>query len=456
MTFRVRAAVLALLAMSVALAVVAACRMPGRSADLPSSGDDDSLSGPVVKVKDGEENASVRVTPAGVTTAECPPAGPIGVWNEAPEAKMLAPFTGQPTGPVSVCGVEDWDLQVHSRDANTWYRLEAMDAQHGHDCGPPPASHPQGGSYANALYQCRDHVMTAINAAGYGMIYLTPNHLIDFSNGEAVLRFDLSTLQMSNRDWVDIWISPWDDNLALPLDGWLPDGQGEPRNGIHIRMDNLGGGVGFRVEVSRDGVVSKLRNATEAPYQSVLSPSATARSTFELRISKDHLKFGLPVQGLWWIDTPMPALSYSLGVVQLGHHAYNPTKAEGGVPATWHWDNVEIRPARKFTIVRAVQRYADTKSALVSFPAPAGSEAMLRFAAIGAVEVSFDSGATWSVPERQDGVSQIAGQDHEEHFSSYWSPAPAGATSVQFKFSKDDWYGGPFMAKDISFWMPPE
>jgi hypothetical protein len=58
--------------------------------------------------------------------------------------------------------------------------------------------------------------MTAIAADGYGVIYLTPNQLVDFSVGEATVAFDVSTLRLSHRDWIDLWITPYADILQPP------------------------------------------------------------------------------------------------------------------------------------------------------------------------------------------------------------------------------------------------
>ena len=39
------------------------------------------------------------------------------------------------------------------------------------------------------VFRCKDHVMTAIRADDYGVIYLTPDRLLDWSDGdEHVLR----------------------------------------------------------------------------------------------------------------------------------------------------------------------------------------------------------------------------------------------------------------------------
>ena len=93
----------------------------------------------------------------------------------------------------------DFDVQVHSRDHDRWFNLEPINAQHGADCSGPPASHVNT-SYAGSVFICNNHLMTAINASGYGVIYLTPNQLFDFSEGSSVT-FDISTERMSTRDW---------------------------------------------------------------------------------------------------------------------------------------------------------------------------------------------------------------------------------------------------------------
>jgi hypothetical protein len=131
---------------------------------------------------------------------------------------------------------------VHSRDVNTWYQLEPMNTDHGADCSPPPATHPLSRRYEDAVYQCRNHVMTAIKAEGYGMIYLTPNHMVDFSQGPAAIRFDVSTLRTSLRDWIDLWITPYEDNLQIPLqtDIAMVDASGPPRRAVHVLMDLTG------------------------------------------------------------------------------------------------------------------------------------------------------------------------------------------------------------------------
>lgn len=49
-------------------------------------------------------------------------------------------FDGAPATPAAYTA-PDMDIQVHSRDPDSWFQLPAIDAQHGADCGAPPATH---------------------------------------------------------------------------------------------------------------------------------------------------------------------------------------------------------------------------------------------------------------------------------------------------------------------------
>lgn len=363
------------------------------------------------------------------------------------------PLDGTPSAP-QPWRPANWDVTVHSRDRDTWKSLNPMQAQHGADCAPPPAVHEMS-AYEDAVFLCRDHLMTAIRGDGYGAIYLTPNHMLDFSAEEAVLRFDMSTLRTSDRDWVDIWITPFADNLQAPLDDWLPDLNGVPRNAVHVRMDDIAGETVFRAFAVRDFNPEPIP-ASSTGYERFLTPSAVQRDTFELRVSRTHLRFGMPELGYRWIDAPLPELPWTMGVVQLAHHSYSPTKGSGsnagggpgsGSANTWHWDNVSMAPARLFTLLRADRRFVDsTTTTAVWFPAAAPQSAYLRFAGIGEdLELSVDGGATWQPALRQ---AQMKAAD--EHFKSYWTPIPAGVDSVQFR-GADGWFGA-WMVRDISIW----
>ncbi len=371
-------------------------------------------------------------------------------------------FDGTPANPQAWSSL-NWDVQVHSRDDDTWLTLESMQAGHSSACDPPPTTHFHDGAYPNAVFLCRDHVMTAINASGYGEIILTPNQMVDFSKQEAVVHFDVSTIRTSDRDWIDLWITPFNENLALPID-FNVDLQGHPKNGVHIRMDFSDSGV-FTGSVFRNFNITALPVASQTPYDQVLTPSAKERSTFELRISQTHIKFGLPKYNLWWIDTNVADLGWNQGIVQLGHHSYTPTKDCGGSniacqPNTWHWDNVNINPSIPFTIIKADKRYVingDT-SQVITFSAPAPANAFLRFSGIGKIEVSIDGGAYKMAAKAQSSELPGIGEYHPEHLSNYWTAIPQGAQSVKFRFSDDSWYttGYPMIAKDFAIWSLEE
>jgi hypothetical protein len=400
-------------------------------------------------------------TGAHVAAAHDAAAPPAAVAAASPAAaSFLETFDGQPAAP-QPWRPAGWDVTVHSRDLPTWHAPEPMHAGHGRDCAPPPAAHLMA-SFEQAVYSCRDHLMTAINAGGYGAIYLTPDRLLDFSAGEAVLRFDLSTARTSGRDWIDVWLTPFDDNVQLPLYRWLPDGAGEPRRALHVNMGVFAPQgqprqTMFTVETVRDFVPRQVPGNWWTGYESVLAPSATRRDTFELRVSRTRVRFGMPDYGLWWVDAEIDDLGWDRAVVQLGHHSYTPTKdcwtETDCAPNTWHWDNVGLSPAVPFTMVHAEQRRLDERATgPVTFGRPAPADARLRFLAVSGkpVEVSLDGGATWT-----PATPQAAPAPRDGHARSYWHPVPAGTTQVWLRGSGGYW-GDRWLVRDAALWALPE
>lgn len=352
-------------------------------------------------------------------------------------------FDGAPSAPQSFYGVEGWDVQVHSRDPKTWYELEAVHAQHGSGCEPPDMEH-EVVQYEDMVFLCRDHVMTSLNASAYGLIYLTPAHFVDFSEGEAVIRFDVSTFRSSARDWWDVWITPYEENLALPYYSSDPDLQGPPRNGLS-----------FSIKPENSVCVSEYVNFKDvapgqfegdcnwsANYAGVLKPDKARRDAVEIRISKSRVRIGMPDYNLWWDDyTPRSGeLSFARAVVQFGHHSYTPWKDGNGGPNTYHWDNISISPSQPFTILRAVTRFLDGDGGMLTFATPAPENARLRFSAIGKVKVN---GRV---------VDPAVPTSHPEHFNSYFIPIPAGAQEFMLSFEADGGYRGPFFARDFTIW----
>ncbi|HEV2126884.1 MAG TPA: hypothetical protein VGW38_29385, partial [Chloroflexota bacterium] len=371
-----------------------------------------------------------------------------------------------------------WDVTVYSHAPETWHTLTPAPAMHGDDCAPPPATH-HASAYEDAVFLCRDHVMTVIDAGrasqlrGEAAIVLTPNHLIDFSAGEARLRFDLSTLRTSENDWIDLWITPFEDHLQLP--GGARRSivhNGTPPRGVYLWMGGhwtptptaeISPHSMFAAQVVGRGRQGPLPHHPSG-YETLLGPSAARRETFELRLSRTHIRFGLPNYDFWWIDTEIEPLDWSQGVVQFSHHSVEPYpsasctfRGRPCTPTTWHWDNVEITPAVPFTLLRADRPFVDATTSLsVTFPAPAPDRAFLRFFGIGhRIEISVDGGLSWrpARPQYDHAIPPLlAGR-----FTAYWTPVPAGTTTVHLRAQPWTWGTSsfPWLIRALSIWAPP-
>lgn len=92
----------------------------------------------------------------------------------------------------------------------------ARTSMHGPDCVGPPATFTNNGSREMSTYQCCDHIMTSISGTPYGLVYLTPAALVDWSRGSAAISWRQSTARSSARDFLSVWITPWANVLDLP------------------------------------------------------------------------------------------------------------------------------------------------------------------------------------------------------------------------------------------------
>jgi hypothetical protein len=345
-----------------------------------------------------------------------------------------------------------WTVAKHDKD--DWYAMRPTMAWHrASDCAAPPEKHLVA-SYDESTFLCRNHMMTAVNARTYGVTYLTPNRMVDFSSGSATIRFDVATLRDTKNDWIDLWVTPYDYNLVTPLDEELEavDLQGPPRYAFHVRMTATSRTVSaFRAAFIIDHHTYWLPVATADGYETKFAQSATVRRRFELQLTPTRIRFGMPNENLWWIDAALPPgtdLPFDHAVVQVGHHSMNPA-GDGGGPTTWHWDNIGIAPSVPLTIVNADRRYADATAPAVTLRGAAPAGARLRFAANGRkVEVSFDDGSTWV-----DARKQQEGLDVQNRFHSYWMPIPAGTTRARFRASAASGMAGWFV-RDVSVWAP--
>ena len=366
----------------------------------------------------------------------------------------------------------DFDVAIHSRDPNTWYAPEPFRAMHGTNCAPyqnpEPVNDVRPGdmgthavsTYEDMNYRCRNHMMTALKSSGYAAIYLTPNAMVDFGGREASVKFAVSTLRTSPRDWWDLWLTPYEDNLALPVDGSLAAGtdlQGPPPRAVHIRMAADPGRSRFELYVVNNYGEGRMPVLTTNGYESILLPVSTRRDTFELKISNTRIRFGMkkvasanePAGAINWIDVPV-RLKWTRGVLQWGHHSQQVDSA-----GTWHWDDFTIAPAVPFSIITSVApggvgrvRYVDSATAAtpVTFQRPAPAAANLRFAAYGSgIQVSYDGGSTWA-----NARVQPAALNRTDRFRSYWTPVPPGTSSVRFR--RNPAVAGTWIVKDMTIW----
>ncbi|MFQ5812220.1 MAG: dockerin type I domain-containing protein [Anaerolineae bacterium] len=399
---------------------------------------------------DGKINILDSLRLRAVYGSACEPTPP-----PPPATSFLATFDGDPPAPQSMYNMPGWDTTVDVRGDDPLKAIE-MRAMHGPNCeAPGPGSvHPVEG-FNDQIFRCRNHVMTAINGP-QGQIFLTPAAMIDFSQDEAVIRFDGSSLVTSNRDWRTIWIQPWDTNLANP------QSQG-PKEAVFWNTSNNTLRVYDNYSfVKQTGIIGFQKALAKLG----LAPSATRRDTYEIHISTTRFQVTLITANGSMMLTDVaidPPLTWTRGIVQFGHQTYSPGKgttdddcAAFGLtcpgPNTWHWDNVSIDPPIPFTIIHGTTnngRYVDggyNTPLRMDFAAPAPANSWLRFQPMkaninkgGTVDVSFD-GVNWE-PARL----QPKGKTNEKW--TVWHPIPEGTETVWVRGKV-----GRFFAVDFSIW----
>jgi hypothetical protein len=313
-------------------------------------------------------------------------------------------WMGTPASPLSTVAA-GWDTQIHKRAPGD--SMEPMLAQHGTDCSAPPSMHPIS-QLADGVFICKNHLMTAIGDSGYGEIALTPDHMVDFSQGTATIKVSVSTLQFNTSDFIEIWVTPFNENVTLPFE-FDVDLQGPPRDALRFSM-NSAGSIGTKegdVRLFSAGSGSTVPKSTctwQYPtghgdgtcLADVLAASGTVRTTYEIDLSQNHVRFGLPGTNSWWTDANV-SVPFTQGIVQIVHHSYNPLKHDPGTGIyTWHWSDFSISNAVPFTIVNGAERSVNAGGATtVHFPAASPSGSFLRFSGIGTLQVSYNGGASW-------------------------------------------------------------
>jgi hypothetical protein len=350
--------------------------------------------------------------------------------------------------PLTLAGdFAQFDVQAHCRGSGA--SCDIMQAGHGADCSAPPATHPIS-QLMDSVFICNGHVMTAINASGYGMVALTPTQLLDCTVSCSVT-WEMSTERMSLRDWPDLWITPWADNLTLPFDMGDVDLQGEPKTTLHI--DGANSQNTFVLKGSVNGKHFQDTQPWSSPpmNQGIArgTNQAATRQTFRFSMSPNRMRLERLASStasllVFWdiamtdVDTA-PFRRNDL-VVQFAHHSYSPTKEDscGDVcqPGTWHWDKISLAPARPFTLIRGPRV---SMGGTVMFGTPAPADSFLRFTAI--CKVSIDGKPV----NRQRFLGK------PEHASSYFVPIPEGKQSVTVSFASEGSCGAG-MARDFAIW----
>jgi hypothetical protein len=229
---------------------------------------------------------------------------------------FLETFDGDPAKPTPYGSNPSVTVSVNSRVGETRARPATMQGQHGPNCEAPPETHTVA-DYDDAVYMCRNHVTTAVNSGprslgNYAVAVLSPNAVLDFTGGEAVISFDVSTFRASTRDWFEVWITPYQDLLRIPVQHDRPSMQGTRRNGVLVALRAFSSTNALDVKIVQDFRVTEIDGTAEwIGYEDFLTPSMTVRSTFEIRISKHHIAVGMPDEDFYWVSESIPADSTS-------------------------------------------------------------------------------------------------------------------------------------------------
>jgi hypothetical protein len=342
-------------------------------------------------------------------------------------------------------------------------------ADHGPDCSPPADVPTAASSHTvtkiqDAVYVCHDHVMTALDGdSGYAQATMLPAALVDFSQGTAVVTFSVSTFRSSQRDWIELDLTPYAGLLAAPDDSDSPDLQGMPETVLRFRMDNFNGGTGWRGELYTNGSARGLSGPAWQGYEQFLTPSRSVRTQYRLEISAGHVKFGIPSINQWYVDTNV-SVPFNQAFVQLSDHSYTPTKdspnsapteqrklGQGAEPNTWHWSDLNISPAVPLYMAHPDRRFVYAGSGgtdTITFARPAPANSRLKFLGVATdskISYSTDSGATWAAAARQPSTKP---HTFGELYDNWFVPIPAGATSVKFKASGSA-YGAWFVRDPV-------
>jgi hypothetical protein len=358
---------------------------------------------------------------------------------------FLETFDGTPINPEPWNNL-DWNVFQTARDNWAWAFPAPTDGHHAYsNCGDVASggSHPIA-TWPETVFKCNGHIMTSINGEpGYSAIYLSPPAMTDFSAGSSTIQFDVSTFAASTRDWLDVLITPLSDFMQYPFRSDLDvDGSGLPQRAIHIEQEfNTDE---WKIEIVRNGGTPQILGVLNIPFDQIGGRSKVTRTPVRIVVSSTSITLSYPTAPGASLTVNFADLGWNQGMIQLGHHSYDPSKDGAGSPNTWHWDNVSINPAKLVYQRQATPErtgapiYEDSNPRTLSFGNPAPANSSLMFAGSCGVEVRDTPTSAWR-------TSTIIGpNNHPEHVQSYKVSVPQGSTSVEFRFVDNQWFGTGF------------
>jgi hypothetical protein len=428
---------------------------------------------------------------------------------------FLTTFDGVPAAPAPYSNPANWDIFVQgftqNESGNTVSGGDSRGAniaQHGPNCEPPGYPYTAANSHimrseADTVFICNDHVMTSPGLTGYGAIYMTPPAVADFSAGATTITWDMSTLRTSARDWVDVVLTPWDQQSQMAYNN---NDQHIPPHNIHVTMAGTNAMLGYErtnggtqynqgtdVQINGDG--STTWDQVFAAQNPALVESAARRDTFQITLTRTTISVCMPHYGYggqpvfcWMRNAQLPqaldpAVWHDHAAVEFNHRVYNAEKAcidnQSPPPAnpldqfnidhtgygdshcpndTWHWDNVNIAPYLPFAISKSVpENFAQHSggATTVNFQTASVAGSYLAFVQFGHtpdLRVSYNGGSTWQAPHIQPSIAPNNGAS-EENGEAVFDPMPAGVRSIMVRGSNGFW--GTFEAQAFHLIGPP-
>ena len=378
----------------------------------------------------------------------------------ASAATLNSTFDGAPATPQAFSD-PSWDITysaVGHGELGAPGDASGAVVQHGSACQSPGVDgsvRHTAPTYADHIFQCANHMMTyppGVTSA----IRLVPNQVVDLTSGEGRVRFDVSTLSLSSRDWLSLFIQDWSVQEQKITDSNIPSAQGNPRNAFHFEQGVCGS---FTSEPGTWVIEYYNSNRSEtciAPSHSVdevLTRSAVTRTTFEAVINRNgHVKFWLPTLNHVIAEGDVAPFTWDRGVVTFIHNSYNPEKGTNpltggsvGERNTWHWDNISVTPGLPFEIIKTDHRGSNTAAVdTFNFSTPLPADSVVRFEAFsdtgaGAVRVAFGNGP-WVTP------TKMSAHTKPENAVSYTVAGVEGATSITIEVVQ----GGYGFVRDIN------